>query len=154
MMEQAMQVFMDYAAAFEQTYVDDDWLRLTPFFSKDASYEVRGGPLACKISGREAIFAGLKKSIDGLDRRCADRKIELTDGPEVVTTDAGQTVSLGWRVDYQYKDAPPAGFPGRSVVTILGGVIVALRDEYDDEEMERFSAWMREHGEGLDGSYV
>ena len=31
-MEQAMQVFMDYAAAFEQTYVDDDWLRLTPFF--------------------------------------------------------------------------------------------------------------------------
>jgi len=153
-MEQAMQVFMDYAAAFEQTYVDDDWLRLTPFFSQDASYEVQGGPLACQISGREAILAGLRKSIDGLDRQCSDRKIELTDGPEVVTTDAGQTVSLGWRIDYQYKDAPRVGFAGRSVVTILDGVIVALKDEYEDEEMERLSAWMREHGEGLDGSYV
>ena len=29
MMEQATKVFMDYAAAFEQTYVDDDWSRLT-----------------------------------------------------------------------------------------------------------------------------
>ena len=60
-MEQATKVFMDYAAAFEQTYVDDDWSRLTQYFSKDASYEVLGGPLACKISGREAIFTGLKK---------------------------------------------------------------------------------------------
>jgi hypothetical protein len=25
MMEQATKVFMDYAAAFEQTYIDDDW---------------------------------------------------------------------------------------------------------------------------------
>jgi hypothetical protein len=43
-MEQAMKVFMDYAAAFEQTYIDDDWSRLTRYFSEDASYEVRGGP--------------------------------------------------------------------------------------------------------------
>ena len=55
-MEQALKVFMDYAAAFEQTYDDDDWSRLTPFFSENASYEVRGGPMACKISGRDAIF--------------------------------------------------------------------------------------------------
>ncbi len=87
-MEQAIKVFMDYAAAFEQTYVDDDWSRLAPFFAEDASYEVRGGPLACKITGREAIFTGIRKSIDGLDRRCSDRKIDVTDGPEVIRASA------------------------------------------------------------------
>ena len=35
-MKQATKVFMDYAAAFEQTYVDDDWSRLAQYFSEDA----------------------------------------------------------------------------------------------------------------------
>ena len=82
-MEQPVQVFMDYAAAFEKTYVDDDWSRLTPFFHEDARYQVRGGPMACEINGREAIFRGLKKSIDGLDRRFDERVIEISDGPHV-----------------------------------------------------------------------
>ncbi len=153
-MEQAMQVFMDYAAAFEQTYIDDDWSRLAPFFAEDASYEVRGGPLACKITGRDAILVGLKKSIDGLDRRCSDRKIDLTDEPNVTSTDKGHELSVGWRASYQYGDAPRAGFAGRSVANIVNGVIIALRDEYTDEDMEGFGAWMLEYGEGLDGSYV
>jgi len=153
-MEQAMQVFMDYAAAFEETYVDDDWSRLAPFFSKDATYEVRGGPLACKLEGPEAIFAGMKKSIDTLDRRCSERKIDLLEAPQVTTTDAGQELSVGWHIDYQYGDAPRAGFDGRSVATVANGVIVALRDEYTEEEMANFGAWMQEHGEGLGGAYV
>lgn len=153
-MEQALQVFMDYAAAFEETYTDDDWSRLAPFFPEDATYEVQGGPLACKIAGREGIFAGLKKSIDGLDRRCADRKLELTDGPHIVDTGGGFEVSLGWNVIYQYKEAPKVTLPGRSVFNIANGVIVAMRDEYDEEKLEAVDAWMLEYGEGLDGSYV
>jgi hypothetical protein len=153
-MEQALQVFMDYAAAFEETYVDDDWSRLAPFFTEGATYEVRGGPLACKITGREEIFSGLKKSIEGLDRRCSDRQLELTDGPNIVDTDDGSELSLGWNVIYQYKEAPKVTLPGRSVFTIAAGVIVAMRDEYDDNEMGAVSAWMLEYGEGLDGSYV
>lgn len=154
MMEQATKVFMDYAAAFEQTYVDDDWSRLTPFFSEDASYEVRGGPMACKIDGRDAIFTGLKKSIDGLDRRCSDRQIDLTEGPNVSGTDSGHELSIGWRVTYQYAGAPKMALPGRSVFTIADGVIVAMRDEYDERELEDVGAWMLEYGEDLDGSYV
>ena len=96
-MDQATKVFMDYAAAFEQTYVDDDWSRLSQYFPENASYEVRGGPLACQISGRDAIFAGLKKSIDGLDRRCSDRQLQLTDGPDVVDTDDGIVISSNCR---------------------------------------------------------
>ena len=153
-MEQATQVFMDYAAAFEETYVDDDWSRLAPFFSDDATYEVRGGPLACKLEGPEAIFAGMKKSIDGLDRRCSDRKIDLIEAPRVASTAQGEELSVGWHVAYQYRDAPRAGFDGRSVATVANGVIVALRDEYTEEEMAKFGAWMQAHGQGLGGTYV
>ena len=153
-MEQATKVFMDYAAAFEQTYVDDDWSRLTQYFSEGATYEVRGGPFACKISGREAIFTGLKKSIDGLDRRCINRQLELVDGPNVVGTENGHEISIGWNVIYQYGDAPKMTLPGRSVFNISGGLIVGMRDEYDDKKLGSVGAWMVEHGEGLDGSYV
>ena len=145
---------MDYAAAFEQTYVDDDWSRLIPFFPEDATYEVRGGPLACEISGRDEIFAGLKKSIDGLDRRCADRKLELTDEPNIVAVGDAEELSIGWRVTYQYRDAPQFVLPGRSVFKIAGDLITEMRDEYDDKEMEAVGAWLLKYGEGLDGSYV
>ena len=110
--------------------------------------------MACEISGREAIFAGLKKSIDGLDRRSTDRKLELTDGPDIVGTDGGDELSIGWNAIYQYGDAPKVTLPGRSVFKIADGVIVAMRDEYDDNALGDFGAWMLEHGEGLDGSYV
>ena len=153
-MEQAMKVFMDYAAAFEQTYADDDWSRLAQYFSEDACYEVLGGPLACKITGRDAIFAGIKKSIDGLDRRCSDRKLEITDGPDICVVDDGEELKARWRVIYQYGDAPKMTLPGRTVATISNGVIVAMRDEYDDEEMQPVGAWLLEYGDGLDGSYV
>ena len=101
------------------------------------------------ISGREAILAGLKKSIDGLDRRCSDRDIELTDGPDVTETEDGHELRIGWRVTYQYGNAPKMVLPGRSVVNISNGVIVAMRDEYTDEELGDVSAWMQEYGSSL-----
>ncbi len=153
-MEQDSKVVMDYAGAFEKTYVDDDWSRLAQYFAEDAVYEVRGGPFACRISGREAIFAGLKHSIDGMDRRCSDRQIEVTDGPDVQATELGHELRLGWNVAYQYGDAPRMVLPGRSVFTVADGVIVAMRDEYDDKELETVTAWMLEYGQGLDGSYI
>jgi hypothetical protein len=153
-MDPITNVFMDYAAAFEQTYVDDDWSRLVRFFSEDATYEVRGGPLACRLYGRDAIIAGLKKSIDGLDRRCADRQIELTEGPAVVGDDNRYELSVAWRVTYQYRDAPKLVLPGRSAFTIVDGVIVGMRDEYDEKEMGDVGAWMLKYGAELDGAYV
>jgi hypothetical protein len=34
--------FLEYAAAFEQTFVDDDWTQLEPYFTADAIYVVTG----------------------------------------------------------------------------------------------------------------
>lgn len=150
----AMQVFMDYAAAFEQTYVDDDWSRLLPFFAEDATYHVVGGPMACEITGREAILKGLKKSIDGLDRRCDERVIDLIDGPHVNSTPGGHAIDIGWTASYRRGDSPMLVFPGRSVVTVEQGRIVALQDEYTDEDMRTLEPWMEKYGADLDGSYV
>jgi hypothetical protein len=80
--------------------------------------------------------------------------LQLTDGPDVVDTEDGHEISMDWNVIYQYGEAPQLILPGRSVFTIADGVIVAMRDEYDDEDMGSVAAWMREYGEGLDGSYV
>ena len=78
----------------------------------------------------------------------------LVRGLEATESGDGQEVSIGWLVTYQYGDAPKVDFPGRSVFTIADGVIVAMRDEYDEGEMEDVGAWMLRYGEGLDGSYV
>ncbi|HME70466.1 MAG TPA: hypothetical protein VKM54_11450, partial [Myxococcota bacterium] len=37
-----LQRFVEYAQAFEKTYVDDDWTRLEPYFAPDAVYRVVG----------------------------------------------------------------------------------------------------------------
>lgn len=153
-MDQAMQVFMEYAAAFEETYVDDDWSRLTRFFHDDARYEVRGGPMACELSGRDAIFKGIKKSLDGLDRRFEERAIEITDGPHVMALPAGEEVRIGWLVTYGRGDSPRVAIPGASVFTVADGRIAAMRDEYDDAALGPVAAWLQEYGTDLDGSYV
>jgi hypothetical protein len=152
--EQSIQVFMNYAAAFEETYVDDDWSRLTPFFHEDARYEVRGGPMACEIQGREAIFKGLKKSIDGLDRKFDERGLEISDGPHVTAVLGGEEVSIGWLVTYRRGESPKIGIPGRSVFTVAEGRIAAMRDEYDEATLAPLGAWLQEYGADLDGSYV
>ena len=138
-MKQAIEVFMEYAAAFEQTYIDDDWKRLEEYFSKDAVYEVRGGAIACKITGSSAIFAGMKKSLDGMDRRCTDRKIDVTSGPDVSSTGAAEEISLEWVVTYVYGEAPEGELVGRTVGTVADGVIVEMRDEDTDDDSDLFS---------------
>jgi hypothetical protein len=145
---------MAYALAFEETYLDDDWTRLAQYFTVDALYEVRGGPLACTLNGRDAIFRGIKKSLNGLDRRCDTRRVELTGAPDTTTDAGGARVSIGWKASYERGTGPDLIFAGRSVATVVDDRIVHLYDEYTEAEMASVTKWMLEHGAGLDGSYV
>lgn len=142
--------FFAYAAAFEQTYADDNWERLRPFFATDAVYEVVGGPMACRIEGVDSILDGMKKSLDGLDRRCDRRFIDLTDGPEI----EGDTLRISWTAGYEIGDSPRGQFSGKSEATLRDGQIVELRDLYDDASMARFAEWVQQYAPDLDGSYV
>lgn len=154
MMDSATQLMMSYAADFEQTFEDDDWSRLTKYFAPGATYDVVGGPMACHIQGREAVFAGIRKSLDGFDRRCSGRELVIIDGPHQQTVGDAEEISLSWRVDYQYGEAPPLALPGRSVVRIVDGEIVALSDHYDEAQLAPVIEWMQAHGQGLDPSYT
>ena len=142
--------FMEYAQAFEQTFDDDDWSRLTRYFAPDAVYEVRNVPFACRIEGREAIFRGIKQSLDTFDRRLPKRTIEVTEPP----VEDGETMTVGMAVTYQKPGAPPFVLRGRVFARYRGDVIVEMRDEYADGIDDAFAAWAREHGQGLSGSYV
>jgi SnoaL-like domain len=143
------QCFYEYAVAFEQTYVDDDWSRLEPFFDADAVYEVRGDGFGCEIKGRPAILHGLKKAVDGFDRQCT-RHVELIGKPEI----DGDTVTAPWRATYGRAEAPPLVFDGTSIATVRDGRIVHLVDEYAPSEAAKATAWIRDHAPELDLSYV
>ena len=88
--------FQAYAAAFEESYVDDDWSRLEEFFTEDAVYE--GDPDA---RGRGEVLAKLKNGVDTFDREM-DRRIPDFQTPTV----DGDTLTLRWTVTYEKAGRP------------------------------------------------
>ncbi|HYD50735.1 MAG TPA: nuclear transport factor 2 family protein [Terriglobales bacterium] len=142
--------FLAYANAFEKTLKDDDWTRLEPFFASDAIYQVHGS-FGCRLVGTQAIFRGMKKSLDGFDRKFDSRNIEVTDGPSI----EGDTVRLGWAVTYHKQGLQPYVLRGRSEVRYRDGKIVSLIDSYEDEAVaQSFVEWQAANGIELDPRYV
>jgi hypothetical protein len=145
-----MQQFLAYAGDFERTLADDDWTRLRRYFAEDAVYEVRGASFACHLVGPTAIFAGMKKSLDGFDRRFTKRDIEVTSGPEI----SGDEMRMSWKVVYAKEGWPPFVLRGSSQVRYAGDLIVYLADSYDPSIEAEFDAWQRQAGVRLDPSYA
>jgi hypothetical protein len=142
--------FMQYAAAFEQTLADDDWTRLRQYFANDAVYEVTSDSFGCRLTGPDAIFKGMKKSLDGFDRKFDTRAIDVTKGPDV----DGDRISMEWAVTYQKAGKTPYRLRGRSAVRYRDGAIVELADSYDASVAAEAAAWMEQNGVLLDPSYV
>jgi hypothetical protein len=142
--------FYAYALAFEETYDDDDWTRIAPFFADDAVYEVRNSALACRIEGRDAILRGLKKSLDGFDRKLGKRALDVVSGPDV----DGESIRIGWTATYQVAGAPPFVLRGQSTARLRDGGIVELIDEYPDGMDAEIGAWVAAHAPDVSPSYV
>lgn len=145
-----MQQFFAYAGDFERTLADDDWSRLRAYFADDAVYEVQAPLFGCRLVGPQAIFAGMKKSLDGFDRRFEGRDIAVTDGPEVAAVE----IRAGWTVTYRKTGVPPFVLRGRSTVRYRDGRIVQLTDSYDPDVARELAAWQRESGMSVDVSYT
>jgi len=144
-----LQSFMQYAGEFERTLADDDWSRLRRFFNDDAVYEVKA-PFGCRLVGPDAIFGGIKKSLNGFDRKFAGRKIDVTSGPEV----AGDELRAGWEVTYSNDGQPPFVLRGRSEARYRDGKIAYLADSYEPNVAADFAAWVKKTGVALDPSYT
>lgn len=143
--------FQRYFADFERCLSDDRWDRLADHFTADAVYEVAGVPFACSVRGRAAILAALRRSVEGFDRRLDGRRLAIAGTPR---HDACRlTVALDCR--YEKAGAPPLDLPLRCEVEIDGGRIARLADLYEDARaLAAATAWLGEHGAGLDPRYV
>jgi hypothetical protein len=149
-MDDIMQRFMAYAGDFEKTLADDDWSRLRRYFAEDAVYEVKADSFGCRLSGPTAIFVGMKKSLDGFDRKFARRDVEVTRGPTI----SGDEMAMGWKVVYHKDGVPSFVLRGRSEVRYSGDKIAYLSDAYDASAEGEFAAWQRASGMRIDPSYT
>jgi len=142
--------FLAYAGDFERTLADDDWTRLRRYFADDAVYEVKAESFGCRLTGPAAIFKGIKKSLDGFDRKFDKRDIEVTSGPDV----SGDQMQLSWKVVYTKAGVPPFVLRGSSTVRYAGDKIVYLSDSYDRKMEDEIAAWQRQTGLAFDASYT
>src|SRR5262249_26017235 len=145
-----VQQFMAYAGDFERTLADDDWQRLRRYFADDAVYEVKADAFGCRLTGPTAIFAGIRKSLNGFDRKFSSRDIDVTSGPDV----AGDEMRMSWSVPHHKEGRPPLVLGGRSMVRYAGDKIAYLADFYDPSVGDELAAWQRETGVAIDPSYT
>jgi hypothetical protein len=144
-MEKTMSIlnrYQAYADAFEQSYEDDDWTRIEPFFTDNAVYE--GDPDA---RGRDAVLAKLKGGVDGFDRNMDSRTPDF----ETPTID-GDTLTMKWSVSYTKAGAPDLVISGVETAVFEGDRIALLRDDFDPEAQKAMGEWMAKHGASLGGS--
>jgi hypothetical protein len=142
--------FLGYAGDFEKTYKDDDWSRLGQYFTPDAVYEVKGLGMDCRLVGPSAIFKGIKKSLDGMDRKFTSRTIDVTSGPDI----ENDKLRVGWTVTYAKDGVPPLPLRGRTEVRYRDGKIAYLGDSYDASMAKDAAEWAEKSTLKIDGSYV
>ena len=140
--------FESYAAAFEETFADDNWDRLAPFFHPDAVYVVDGISSPCRLEGRDAILRGMRRSLDGFDRKMDQRTIVRSQP----LAEQGDRVTLVGCVRYQRASSPPVELRATIVATYVDGLIAQLHDTIQlDLPVLR---WLRTHAADLDASYA
>lgn len=131
--------YLAYADAFEESFDDDDWTRIAPFFTKDAVYE--GDPPA---RGRDAVLGKLKSGVDNFDRRMDSRTPDFQP-PQV----KGDTLTMKWKVTYTKAGLPNLVISGIETAVFKGDQIASLRDDFDPKAQQAMGDWMAKHGTAL-----
>ena len=101
---------LEYADAFEESFVDDDWSRIAQYFTPDAVCD--GDPTA---RGRDAVLAKLKTGVDNFDRRMDKRTPDFSR-----PTEKGDTVTMKWIVTYSKKGLPDLRMSGVETARFSG----------------------------------
>ncbi len=131
--------FAEYAAAFEETFIDDNWQRLEQYFTADAIYLPGDGTEA---TGRDNVLQTLQDSVNSLDRSFHSRT--LGEGPS--PTEEGNVVTLIWKLSFKKQGVPDLIISGREFLTYNGDAIQRMEDVFDDGVPEAISEWMQNHG--------
>ena len=136
-----LEQFQAYAAAFEDTYADDDWQRLEQYFTADSVYAPGDGTEAV---GRDQVIARLRDGVNGLDRRFDSRTLVATP-----PSAEGDTVSLSWQLTLSKEGVPDLTATGVEHASYVGGAINRLEDIFDAGVAEGVGEWMAAHGDSL-----
>ena len=142
-----LELFGAYAAAFEETYVDDNWRRLEPFVHEEIVYEVCNIPFHCALAGRDQVLQGIAKSVNGFDRRCT-RTLATPD----VLKEEGNRVLVHGGLSFTYKDQRLEATL-LLIATLQDGVIGRLQDIYAPGDEARYLEFVRQWPNELDASY-
>jgi len=134
--------FMEYAAAFEETYSDDNWERLEQYFTPDASYAPGDGTIA---QGRNEVFSTLRNAISSLDQRFDSRSF----GDRPPPSEEDNVVTMEWCLILEKQGLPNLTISGTEYATFSGNAIQKLEDVFDDGAIQTLTEWMQEHGEAL-----
>jgi hypothetical protein len=125
--------FGTYAAAFEESLLDDDWTRLEQYFSPGATYPPGDGT---KASGRDAVIETLKDSVNTLERKCDSR--DALGDPEI--SESEDTITLKFTINYSSKGLPGLILRGHETAQFSNGLILRMGDVIDDPSAT--SDWM------------
>ena len=133
--------FKEYTTALEETYHDDDWSRLAPYFAANATYRsYYGGDI--EIAGRDGVLKQLRADVESFDRKFDSRKVEYFDGPR---EERGGVFTM-WKVTYTKTGAPDLVLTGKEIATYIGDEITLLEGHYLPEVFDEFGTWLNEHG--------
>ncbi len=136
--------YQAYAQAFEESYDDDDFSRLEPYFTEDAVYRFAPGEDG-QVQGRDAVLARLKGGVDAFDRRMDHRRLDFEGDPSV----DGDTTTARWKGVYTKAGLPDLVISGVEHATFVGDRIAVLADDFDPEAQKGLEEWMQAHGAKL-----
>ena len=137
-----LQRFTEYAGAFEETLLDDDWARLEQYFSPDAVYLPGDGN---KAVGRKSVLQTLRDSVNSLDRKFDSR--EFVEEPRL--SEAGATVTLAFAVKYAKHGVPDLTISGTETATFVDGTIERMEDVLDESAAAAMADWLKKHQHSL-----
>ncbi len=132
----------DYARAFELATVSDEWSVLRPLLAEDATHLVHSEPpFAQHDEGADAVIAGLRRSVDTLDRRFDARLPEVIAGP--LLRDDG--VWMRFRLRFEREGLEPLEVEGDHLVRFEAGRIAWIEEWVDVADARRVAAYLERH---------
>jgi hypothetical protein len=137
---------LGYARTFELAVLADAWPALEPWFADGARHRVHAAaPLGADDRGREAVIAGLRASVHGMDRRFDARIPEVVEGP--CTRHDG--VWMRYTLRLRRAGLPELALEGEHLARFERGRIAHLEEWLAPGSGERAAAYLAEHDAAL-----
>ncbi|MEM0955913.1 MAG: hypothetical protein AAGI24_17360 [Pseudomonadota bacterium] len=151
MQKHPINVFMEYFQAFEGVIAGSQpWSSLNDYFARDAIYQVKGVPFACKIVSPDAIVSAMHRSVMGFDMEMRSRLLEVMSIHRVKADELKVDLISAYGLGPNNVALAPVSMN----VSLSADRIQSLTDDYDSElvgpVLERIAASVPE----ADPTYV